>query len=223
MKNNPKHSYEIFFGTGEKPENGQAKTLCVFLLDTSGSMSGTKINLLNDGLKDFKSDILEGTTLSQRLEVAVVTFDSIVKCLQSPAPVETFATMPTLTAHGGTDMVGGIREAIKIVTERKKYCDEYGIAYRRPWIVMITDGEANVDSIKNQVKQEGKDKRYFFLPIAVDSGSDMNVLNSLATDRAYMLKGLNFSSFFKWLDRSLTIIASIGDNVTLETCESFAV
>jgi uncharacterized protein YegL len=216
---------EIFFGTGENPENGQEKTLCIFLLDTSGSMLGTKINLLNDGLKGFSSDILSDQTLSQRLEVAVVTFDSTVKCLQSPALVETFATMPTLTAQGGTDMVGGIQEAIKIVAERKKYYNEHGIASKRPWIVMITDGEANVDSIKNQVKQEGKKGSYFFLPIAVDSGADMNVLNSLATDSAYMLKGLNFSSFFKWLSRSITIVASasIGDKVTLDPIITFAV
>jgi uncharacterized protein YegL len=217
---------EVFFGTGENPDNGQEKTLCVFLLDTSGSMSvNNKIDLLNNGLKGFNSDILDDKTLSQRLEVAVITFDSDVKCWQTPALVEDF-NMPTLTAQGGTNMVGGIQEAIKIVTERKKYYDENGIASKRPWIVMITDGKAKVDSIKEQVKQDALGKHYYFLPIAVDEGADMNVLNSLATDCAFMLKGLKFSEFFKWLSRSMGTLATAkpGDNVTLENpFETFAV
>ena len=213
-----------FFEKGDNPENGQEKTLCVFLLDNSGSMSGKKMEDLNKGLQGFYQDILDDDTLSQRLEVAVISFESTVRYLQQPALVQSF-TMPTLTAMGGTDMVGGIQKAIEVVDERKKYYKDHGIAYKRPWIVMITDGFANVDSIKGKVKQDGKDSHYFFQPIAIDDGADMNILNSLATTMAFKLKDQKFSKFFEWLSKSLGIIASAtpGEQVQLENpFETFA-
>ena len=210
-------SNTVFFGQGENPdENFKEKTLCVFLLDTSGSMYGPKIDHLNDGLKTFYQDILAENALAEGLEVSIVTFDSYVKNLQPPALAADF-TMPTLNASGGTDMVGGIKKAIEIVKERKDYYKGQNITYKRPWIVMITDGQANVDSIKDQVKKDGDAKHYFFLPIAADNGPDidMKLLNSLATDRAYQLKGLKFSDFFQWLSRSFDGIvqAKPGDKV----------
>ena len=217
-KNNKNNmAEEIYFGQGENPENGQEKTLCVFLLDNSGSMSGSKMANLNNGLKEFYQDILDNEALSQRLEVAIVSFASSVRYLQQPAIAENF-TMPELIAMGGTDMVGGIKKAIEVVEERKRYYIGHGIAYKRPWIVMVTDGYANVDSIKEQVKNDSKAKHYFFQPIAVDDGADMNVLNSLATIRAFKLRDQNFSTFFKWLSNSLAIIeqAKPGDAVQLD-------
>ena len=213
-----------FFEKGDNPENGQEKTLCVFLLDNSGSMSGKKMDDLNKGLQGFYQDILDDDALSQRLEVAVISFESSVRYLQQPALVQSF-TMPTLTAMGGTDMVGGIQKAIEVVEDRKRYYKDHGIAYKRPWIVMITDGFANVDSIKGQVKQDGKDLHYFFQPIAIDDGADMNILNSLATTMAFKLKDQKFSKFFEWLSKSLGIIASAtpGEQVQLENpFETFA-
>ena len=214
----------IFFGDGESPENGQEKTLCVFLLDNSGSMGGSKIAGLNKGLQQFHRDIIESDTLSQRLEVAVISFETSVQYLQQPALGETF-TMPTLVAMGGTNMAEGIQKAIEVVEERKKYYKDHGIAYKRPWIVMITDGQANVSSIKDKVKKDGEDKHYFFQPIAIDEGSDMNLLNSLATTKAFMLKDQKFSSFFEWLSKSLEIIATaeIGSDAKLDNpFETFA-
>lgn len=208
---------EIYFGEGENPENGQEKTLCVFLLDNSGSMSGKKMEDLNDGLQQFYQDILNHDAWSQRIEVAVISFETEVCYLQQPAIAENFA-MPKLTARGGTNMVGGIQKAIEVVNDRKQYYRDHGIAYKRPWIVMVTDGYASVDSIKAQVKKDGADKHYFFQPIAVDDGADMNLLNSLATIQAFKLKDQNFSAFFKWLSNSLGVIgtAKPGEKVELD-------
>ena len=207
------------FPGGMSPENGEEKTLCVFLLDSSGSMSGNhKINLLNAGLNQFYDDILANESLSQRVEVAVISFASTFNYLQQPALVQDFK-MPTLTASGGTDMVGGIRKALEVIEERKAYWNEHGVSYKRPWIVMITDGYANVDSIVAEVKQGSKDKHFFFLPIAVDDNSDMNVLNSIASEQAFKLKdGNRFSEFFQWLSNSIQLIANAepGKPVELE-------
>ena len=82
---------------------------------------------------------------------------------------------------------------------------------------MITDGYANVDSIKDQVKKDSADKHFFLLPIAVDDGADMNVLNSVASDKALKLGEGKFSDFFRWLSNSMATIANADSpNVHLE-------
>lgn len=210
---------------GYSPENGEEKTLCVFLLDNSGSMGdNNKINALNNGMQQFHYEILSNETTSQKLEICIIVFNSKVVCLQPPALAQDII-MQTLKASGGTDMVGAILKAMEVIKDRKRYWKEHGVAYKRPWIVMITDGYANVDSIKDQVKQESAAKHFFFLPIAVDDGADMNVLNSLASNKAFKLGEGKFSSFFQWLSNSMATIANAdGPTAQLENpFETFAV
>ena len=45
-------------------ENFKEKLLCVLLIDTSASMSGNSINLLNDVLKIFHEDILSDSEMA---------------------------------------------------------------------------------------------------------------------------------------------------------------
>ena len=208
---------------GYEPENGQDKTLCVFLLDNSGSMYGEKIQGLNNGLQQFQNDILRDETISQRVEVAVISFASIVEYLQKPALVENI-TMPVLQAGGGTDMVGGLRKSIDVIAERKEYWKEHGVAYKRPWIVMITDGQADISSIKDEIEQGSKDKHFFIMPVAVGDDADLNVLNSIASSldasqpsRALKIGEKKFSELFKWLSNSIgnIALAQPGTNVNI--------
>jgi hypothetical protein len=43
-------------------------------------------------------------------------------------------------------------------------------------------------------------KRYFIQPIAIDEDADMNILDSIATSKAILMKDANLSFFFKQLN-----------------------
>src|ERR1022692_2452903 len=60
----------------EFAENPDPRCACVLLLDTSGSMSGSPIDALNQGLQTFQSDIQEDALAKRRVEIAIVTFGS---------------------------------------------------------------------------------------------------------------------------------------------------
>ena len=47
----------------EEPSNFEQKCLCVLVLDVSGSMSGSPINLLNEGLRRFQEELLQEIVL----------------------------------------------------------------------------------------------------------------------------------------------------------------
>ena len=76
---------------------------CLFLVDTSGSMSGDAIKELNDGLNRFKQQVCEDKTTKDVLDVAIVEFNSFVKVIQPFVPVE-YMEPVNLIASGGTNM-----------------------------------------------------------------------------------------------------------------------
>src|SRR5213595_2100797 len=124
----------------EFAENPEPRCPCVLLLDTSGSMRGAPIAALNEGLRTFKKDLAQDTLASRRVEVAVVTFNNEVQVVEDFITADQFEA-PTLTAGGQTFMGTGINKALDLLQARKTQYRANGIAYYRPWVFMITDGE----------------------------------------------------------------------------------
>lgn len=219
-----------FFST-QSPENHEEKTICCFVIDVSGSMSGERIRELNNGLQQFHQEIQNDPVAADRLEVAIVEFSSTVDTIQTPDLVENFS-MPTLTTKGSTRMVDGVNEAIDLVRDRKDWYKTTGQPYNRPWLVLISDGGPDrgqdVNGLATRIENETKNKEFVLLPIGV-RGADMNVLNQIsgfvqnpetknwAKMPAMMLDSTKFSEFFKWLSASMaiTVNAKPGERVDL--------
>lgn len=197
--------------SAESAENYEQKCLCVLVIDTSGSMSGKPMDELNNGLRDFYDEIYNDETTSQRLEIAIITFDSVTKMVQEPALIEN-VDFPELSAGGSTVMVQAVREAIQLVEDRKNWYKSTGQKYYRPWIILMTDGEPDydqdVDSLASEIHSDTIQKRYVFLPIGV-KGANMKVLSKIqGTIPPMMLQGTKFSAFFKWLSASMGTVVN---------------
>lgn len=207
----------------ESAENYEQKCLCVLVLDTSGSMSGKPIAELNQGLIDFYEEIEGDETTSQRLEIALISFNTTSELVQEPALVENVA-IPELKATGCTAMVSALKDAIQLVEDRKSWYKSTGQKYYRPWIILMTDGEPTDDkndvyNLGQRIKVDTNDinKKYVFLPIGVE-GANMTVLKELqGTIPPMKLKGTRFSAFFKWLSASMgsVVKAEAGEKVDL--------
>src|SRR5438094_9283302 len=57
--------------------NPEPRCPCLLLLDTSGSMSGTPIRELNNGLVTFRDELVADEMAVKRIEVSVVTFGPV--------------------------------------------------------------------------------------------------------------------------------------------------
>lgn len=226
--------------TAEFAENYEQKCLCVLVLDVSGSMNEivdgsnavstgktiyvdgkqynvvtggiSKLDGLNDGLRSFYSEIANDETTSQRLELAVVTFNDEVNVIDGPCLVEN-SSLPILEADGETALVDAVYEAIGLVNARKNWYKSTNQPYYRPWIILMTDGEPNANQnivgLSQQIKADTAAKKYVFLPIGVDN-ANMSVLQQLSDGKnpAMKLKGTNFGSFFKWLSASMGTVVN---------------
>src|SRR5690349_4235596 len=123
----------------EFAENPEPRCPCVLLLDTSASMQGRPIDALNEGVRMFRENLAKDPLASRRVEVAVVTYDSQVEVVQDFVTADAFDP-PTLKTRGFTFMGTAILTALEMIDERKALYRANGIAYYRPWVLLITDG-----------------------------------------------------------------------------------
>lgn len=195
----------------EFAENPEPRCPCVLLLDTSGSMSGEPIEALNQGLQTFKAQLVKDPMACRRVEVAVVTFDSEVKLAHDFVTAERFEP-PRLTAQGQTFMGGAIHKALDMIQARKQQYRANGVAYYRPWVFMITDGEPQgepesiVEAAAQRLRSDEAAKRVAFFAVGVE-GANMQRLAQIVVRTPVKLVGLNFTEMFVWLSRSMEKVA----------------
>src|SRR5262245_11773633 len=123
---------QVPFGGVEFADNPEPRCPCVLLLDTSGSMRGTKIAELNKGLQVIAEELKSDSMAAKRVEVAIITFGP-VQTVQEFITADAFHP-PNLDANGDTPMGEAIQTAVMMVANRKATYKTNGVGYYRPWI-----------------------------------------------------------------------------------------
>jgi uncharacterized protein YegL len=172
---------------------------------------------LNAGLAIYREELLQDPLASKRVEVAILAFGGSVR------PVTDFVTVcsfdpPQLTPGGGTPMGEAISTGIDLVERRKATYRENGVAYYRPWLFLITDGEPTDEwqSVVQRVRTGEDAKSFCFFAVGVE-GANMQVLESISVRKPVRLQALKFRELFSWLSNSQQAVSrsSPGDEVPL--------
>lgn len=191
----------------EFAENPEPRCPCVLLLDVSGSMNGAPITALNEGLRTFKDELNRDSLAKKRVEVGIVTFSFEVKVVQDFVTADQFEP-PTLTAQGLTHMGSAIHTGLDMIEARKTQYRNNGVAYYRPWVFLITDGEPQgepdvvVEQAAQRIKDDEANKRVAFFAVGVE-GANITRLSQIVVRSPLKLTGLNFQEMFIWLSASM--------------------
>ncbi len=171
------------------------RRLPVYILaDTSGSMDGDKIQAVNQGLRDLKTELVADAGASESAFVSVITFDSDARQVTPLVEIQAFQA-PTLAAGGLTELGKGLRTlgaAMKSEVRFTAIGDEP--ADWRPLVFLYTDGAPTDNTWPTAIEELRKRYSFNMIALAVGAGADIGVLNTLTnqvmqcTDSAQEIK-----------------------------------
>lgn len=195
-----------------------AELLCMGLYDLSGTMGEpapgsehhSKIAELNSVISTLPNEIVKDEEAARRVKLGAITFGCQVKLVQDFAPPAAFRP-PVFQARGFTPMAEAILQAYELIDERQARATKHGLDLYRPWVFMVTDGQAT-DSAEELVKarqrihesdsDERGEKQIAFFAVGVE-GADMKQLAWLSKRPPLKLQNFNYAGMFRWLGRSL--------------------
>jgi uncharacterized protein YegL len=195
-----------------KPRN---ISLPIFVLvDTSGSMIGEKLYLLNTAIRTLLDN------LNQRTDVNVlftlIQYDSIANVIFEATPVSQINSIPDLKAGGTTSLGAGFN----LLTEIFLKSNTFPSVTFRPYIFILTDGlpsddwKHELELFRKSSKKAHESKMYtlcfedslkeFYKEFSETIRIDLTNPNSIN----------NITSVFQWLSNSMVIIGATKEDVT---------
>jgi uncharacterized protein YegL len=119
--------------------SSQAKPLpVIFLLDTSGSMWGKKIDSLNEAVRKMLGTFRKEESQASEFLISLITFGGTASLAHPPTPASELV-YTNLSADGGTPMGAALDLAKSLIEDRER---TPGRAYR-PLVVLVSDGVPN--------------------------------------------------------------------------------
>lgn len=154
-----------------------------FLIDTSGSMSGTKIGTVNATMEELLPELIGLGGAETDISIAAMRYDSNVQWITpEPMRVEEYQLWPRQSTGGMTAMGAAFLELNRKLS-RSAFMSKPSLSFA-PVIFLMSDGAPNDDWRKGLATLK-KNKWYQYgLKIAVGIGSqpDMNVLTEFTGD-----------------------------------------
>jgi uncharacterized protein YegL len=203
---------------GENLDYTVERTPTVLMLDTSGSMkeppSGSdtpRIDQLNNGLEQFKQEVMEKTHAQRRVDLSVITFGGRVEVVHEFTQVKNW-NPPRLRPGGSTPMGDAIETAIDRVEDVKATYSREGISYNRPILWLLTDGKPDMAEqserwqiVKRQLEVGTEQDKFMFFALGMGD-ADVERLSRLSQGTgkpALQMKPGQFSEFFNFVSNSL--------------------
>lgn len=145
----------------------------LLLLDTSGSMSGPKIDTLNSAVRQMLAAFAKEARREIEVRVSIITFGGSVNRLQ-PFTSASSIEFRNLVAGGSTPLGTALRAAKDMIEDRN---ETPGRAYR-PTVVLVSDGMPN-DQWEEPLRvfiSEGRSSKCDRMAMAIGSDANKDVL-----------------------------------------------
>lgn len=173
----------------------------------------SRIEQVNEGIIGLFESIRKDEVAQYSVELAIVTFDSQAKQELDFANIERQGDAPIFKAEsssgGNTFMGEGVNLALNRLEARKQEYKDMGVDYFQPWLVIMTDGEAN-GSMEEQkraihrIQQMVDKQKLVVFPIAMGSDASMNILAEYSPNRTPIkIRDLKYREFFEFISDNL--------------------
>ena len=186
---------------------GEAKPLPVYLLlDISSSMSGDKINNLNEAVSEMIRTMADEEKMEVEILISVITFGNDAD-VHLPATSASQVEWSNLSASGMTAMGAALTKAKEMIEDKEITPSR---AYR-PTIVLVSDGQPNDTGWERAMDDfinTGRSKKCDRMAMAIGKDVDENVLKRFIEGSEHELFYANnadqLHEFFKYVTMSVT-------------------
>lgn len=217
--------YNRFDGTDnlELGTLNNTRMAILFALDKSGSMGCmnsvgmTAMDLLLTSINRFKDDICMDEKAAEAVDVAVVAFDSEARVVQPFGSIKNMNYV-SMEAFGGTNLAAGLTLSADMIQEQTKMYEELYPETKKPWLVLITDGNGgDITGVAQRITERIKAQKLKIFILAVEGYNEHTV--ELLTEGYKGTKvrpvfkiteknGFDFNKIFNFLEVS-TKVASV--------------
>ena len=188
----------------------------VVLLDTSGSMRGESIRLLNEAMAKFRDEVMRVPETRARMDIAVIAYNSTPELVTNFTDLDSWQPT-TLTAGGCTDTAEAMQYAMDCIDEYRGRQSEAGVQVYRPILVHISDGAS---TSSEEDTQRALDRVHARMR-ATGGTNKLKMWNFSTCDNEICLRQLKayspftvkvqdrcYEDVFNWLAKSFEIISS---------------
>ncbi len=179
-----------------------------FMVDTSESMKGSKLDSLNKVMGDILPELIGVGEAGTDVKIAVLSFASGCEWITpEPVLIEEYQRWENLQAGGVTDL-GDACEELCGKLSRKSFLSAPSLSYA-PVIFLITDGYPTDNYKKGfELLQKNKWFRYGLkVALAIGSSVDLNVLKEFTDDDELVLQAFG-ADMLKKLVREIAVTSS---------------
>jgi uncharacterized protein YegL len=194
-------------------DNTEQRTPLVLVLDRSGSMAGEPIAALNQGLKLLEQELKADAIAAKRVRILVVQYGGYdeAEVLQDWKDAMDFVA-PVLEASGTTPTGQAVDLALAKIEEEKQSFKQAGVAYTRPWLFLMSDGQPTDEweNAADRCRAAEQANKVAIFPIAVGEGAETNAMGQFCNKGAANVKrldGLKFKELFLWLSASMKVVS----------------
>lgn len=188
----------------------------LFELDTSGSMEGESIRLLNEAMAKFRDEVIRVPEAHARMDIAVIAYNSTPELVTNFTDLDSWQPT-TLTAGGCTDTAEAMQLAMDCIDEYRVNQNKAGIQVYRPILVHISDGAS---TSSEEDTQRALDRVHARMR-ATGGTNKLKMWNFSTCDNETCLRQLKeyspftvkvqdrcYEDVFNWLAESFVIISS---------------
>ncbi len=194
-------------------DNSEQRTPLVLVLDASGSMEGTAIADLNQGLTLLEEELKGDAIAAKRVRVLVIQLGGYDDAsIASDWHDAMDFNAPVLEASGTTPVGQAVDLALASIEEEKQRFKQAGVAYTRPWMFLMSDGVPTDEwqAAAERCRRAEAGNKVAVFPIAVGPGASAEALAEFSNKGMASVKrldGLRFKELFLWLSASMKVVS----------------
>lgn len=190
-------------------DNTDERTPLVLVLDRSGSMDGERISALNKGLRTLEEEMKSDETTATKGRVLVIEFGGNDEIDAGQWQDAMDFKAPTLVADGRTPTGSAVIKALELIESQKQELKNAGIAYKRPILMLMSDGEPtdNWERAADACRSAESANKVTVFAIGIGEDADLNTLGRFSSKGAVAINGLKFKELFIWLSNSVKAVS----------------